>query len=70
MNMVALILSTIGGIKAGNAKTQDEVNQAVVFRHVGVILFLVLYGLVVLMHAWFWTQKGKILKYRRTVCAH
>lgn len=65
--MVALILSIVGGINAGNATSQDKLNSALSLRHIGSILFIVLYGLVVLLHVYFWTQKALILKHRQMV---
>lgn len=65
--MVALILSIVGGTKAGQATTQNDFNSGLTFRHVGSILFIVLYGLVVLLFGYFWTQKAKILRYRQMV---
>ncbi|TCD68819.1 hypothetical protein EIP91_009686 [Steccherinum ochraceum] len=68
-NMVALGLATLGGIKLGNAQNQDDVNSANTFKRIGVILFLVVFVLIALVHVYFWTQKSKIMKYRRMLLA-
>ncbi|THH23225.1 hypothetical protein EUX98_g7955 [Antrodiella citrinella] len=67
--MVSVALSTFGGVKAGTAKNQDDLNSGENLRHIGGILYLVLYACLVLIHVWFWTQKRRILKYRRMLLA-
>ncbi|TCD68818.1 hypothetical protein EIP91_009685 [Steccherinum ochraceum] len=66
---VALILTVVGGVKLGDAKTQDDVDSGTKYRHIGVILFLMLYIFVVLLHGFFWSLKDKIMMHRRTLLA-
>lgn len=63
----ALLLIVVGGTKAGNAKTQDELNQAATFRHIGIIVFALLYLAVAGLVAYLWAHRQDILKYRRKV---
>ncbi|KAI0351243.1 hypothetical protein OH77DRAFT_1498660 [Trametes cingulata] len=65
LGTVALVLAVVGGVKAGNAKSQADLNSGTNFRHIGVILFAVLYAAIVLVTAFCWTHKAQVLKYRR-----
>ncbi|TCD65520.1 hypothetical protein EIP91_002528 [Steccherinum ochraceum] len=69
LSSVALILTVVGGINLGDAKTQDDVDSATKYRHIGGILFLVLFVLVTLLHGYFWSLKNQILVHRRTLLA-
>jgi len=64
---VALILTIVGGVDVGNAKTQDDLNTGTKYRHIGVILFLVLFIIVALVHGVLWSLKHKILTHRRVL---
>ena len=67
LSTVALILTIVGGVNLANAKTPDDVNSGTKFRHIGVILFLVLYILLALLHVFFWTRAHSLMLHRRTV---
>lgn len=70
LNTVALILVIVGGTNAGNAKKQTDLDNALLYRHIGSILFLVLYGLIVLVHGYLWTRIDSLLKHRRQVSSY
>ena len=64
---VALILTIIGGIETGSSHSINTINTGITLRHVGVILFLVVFVLIVLVTAFLWANKRRILMHRRTV---
>ncbi|TCD68829.1 hypothetical protein EIP91_009696 [Steccherinum ochraceum] len=66
---IALALIVIGGSKAGNAKTHDDLDHAMLFRHIGVVLFFILYILIALLHGYYWSQKRDLPKNRRMLLA-
>ncbi|KAJ3010214.1 hypothetical protein NUW54_g282 [Trametes sanguinea] len=65
LGTVALILAIVGGIKAGNATTQSDLDSGTNFRKIGAALFGVLYAAVVLTTLFCLQNKGRILHYRR-----
>ncbi|KAI8992777.1 hypothetical protein BD414DRAFT_482168 [Trametes punicea] len=65
LGTVALIFAIIGGVKAGEAKTQSELNSGDKFRKIGAILFVILYATIVFATFFCWQNWSKILKYRR-----
>jgi hypothetical protein len=65
LGVVALALSTYGGSIAADASDQSKSNT---FRHIGSILFAVLYGLLAAVHAICWLHANTLMKHRRTVC--
>ncbi|TCD68835.1 hypothetical protein EIP91_009702 [Steccherinum ochraceum] len=69
LSTVALILTVVGGVNLGNAKTQKDVDSATNFRHIGAVLFGILYALVALTHGYLWSLKDRIMKHRRTLLA-
>ncbi|KAK7694240.1 hypothetical protein QCA50_001420 [Cerrena zonata] len=63
---IALALSITGGTQLANADgDQSKLDSASKLRHIGAILFLVLYVLVVIMHGIFWIRRHEIMKNRR-----
>lgn len=66
----ALVLVVISGTKSGNAKTQSQLDQATTFRHIGIIVFGVLYFAIVGATTFCWINRQTILKYRRKVYTH
>ena len=70
LSTVALALSVAGGIVVGNAKTMVDVNRGTSLRHVGVILFVVLFVLIFFVHVFYWSNKESIMKYRQKVRAN
>ncbi|THH27552.1 hypothetical protein EUX98_g6636 [Antrodiella citrinella] len=64
---VAMILTIIGGVDLVDAKTTDAVNAAEKYRHIGAIVYAALFGLITLMHFWFWIQAGQIMPRRRSM---
>ncbi|CAL1696173.1 unnamed protein product [Somion occarium] len=66
----SLALTIVGGTKIANADgDESKLNSGATLRHVGAILFLVLYILLFFVHGFYWTQKHKIMKYRRKLLA-
>jgi len=64
---VSVILTVIGGVNISNAKTQDDVNGGTNFRHIGAIIFLVLFITIAFIHGLLWTLKHKIMTHRRVL---
>ncbi|GJE87824.1 hypothetical protein PsYK624_039070 [Phanerochaete sordida] len=67
---VALVLTVIGGEKIGQNTTNgntSEINSGNTFRHIGVILFAVQFGLNVLVTFYMWGHIHMIMKHRRTL---
>lgn len=69
LGIVALALTIAGGVKAGTATTEANMNSGTNLRHIGVILFAVLFGLVFLMHLFCWSNRERLMRYRRTLLA-
>ncbi|KAI8983410.1 hypothetical protein BD414DRAFT_490821 [Trametes punicea] len=63
--VIGLVLAVIGGSNIGNASTQQGLNIGNTLRHVGAILFAVVYGATVVLTAYCWTNMSAILKYRK-----
>ncbi|THH33965.1 hypothetical protein EUX98_g287 [Antrodiella citrinella] len=64
---VAMILTVVGGIDVGEANDQSDLNSATKYRHIGGVLYVILYLLVALAHGFFWSQKEYIMLHRRTL---
>ncbi|KAH8086652.1 hypothetical protein BXZ70DRAFT_550816 [Cristinia sonorae] len=62
---VALALAIAGGSILGSADSQSSVNTGTTLRHVGVILFVVLFVGLVLMHGYLYLSFSRILTHRR-----
>jgi len=67
VGVVALILSIVGGINATSTKP-SELSQSNTYRHVGSILFVLLYALLIVVHVACWFFASRLTKHRRTVC--
>jgi uncharacterized membrane protein AbrB (regulator of aidB expression) len=67
LGIVALALSIVGGSNATSTKP-SELSQSNTYRHVGSILFVVLYALLIAVHVGCWLYASKLMKHRRTVC--
>lgn len=67
VGVVALALTIAGGVTAGNATTESSLNSGTKLRHIGVILFAIVYGFILVVHIFCWSNKNQILRYRRTV---
>jgi len=65
LGIVALALSIYGGIIVDVPSDQSKSNT---FRHIGSVLFAVLYGLLAAAHAVCWLHATTLMKHRRTVC--
>ncbi|OCH92728.1 hypothetical protein OBBRIDRAFT_750980 [Obba rivulosa] len=65
LGTVALVLTIIGGVKAGDAKSASDISSGLKFRHIGVVLFGVLYALLFLAHGFCWANSGRLMKHRR-----
>lgn len=61
----ALVLTIYGATKSGDAA---DVNSGTTLRHVGVILFVVLYVLLAAIHVLCWQRVNTLMKHRRSVC--
>ncbi|THH28280.1 hypothetical protein EUX98_g5907 [Antrodiella citrinella] len=64
---IAMILTIVGAINLGEAKTDSDVKSAENYRHIGGILYVVLFILVTLAHGFFWSNKSVIMPHRRTL---
>ncbi|RPD81633.1 hypothetical protein L226DRAFT_555791 [Lentinus tigrinus ALCF2SS1-7] len=62
---VGLALAISGGVSTGNATTQSTLHNATTQRHVGVILFVVMYVGVVGLTLLCWQSRYLILRHRR-----
>lgn len=65
------VLGTVGlvlTISGGTQETATDPSKGSSLRHIGVILYGVLYGLIVLVHLYFWSNKSQIMAHRRSVC--
>ncbi|KAI1795401.1 hypothetical protein LXA43DRAFT_40844 [Ganoderma leucocontextum] len=65
VSTVAIILAIVGGTNISSAKNQNDLNSAATLRHVGAILFAVLYAIIVAITAFCWLNRDQVLKYRR-----
>ncbi|KZT06263.1 uncharacterized protein LAESUDRAFT_653709 [Laetiporus sulphureus 93-53] len=65
LGTVALALAIAGGVTAGQATTESSLTQGTNLRHIGDILFVVLFGLICLMLGYCWMNRERILKFRR-----
>jgi len=66
IGIVGFILSIVGGINASST-SQSQLNQSKTFRHVGSILFIVLYGLLIAVHIGCWLRASELTRARRTL---
>ncbi len=64
---IGLALAISGGVSAGDATSQSDLNSALTQRHAGVILFIVMYAGVVGTTLFCWQSRSVILRYRRQV---
>jgi len=62
---VGLIMSVVGGEKAGDAKTDSDISSGATLRRVGVALFVVVYAFDVLFHVVLWSERPRLLMNRR-----
>ncbi|RPD58385.1 hypothetical protein L227DRAFT_505377 [Lentinus tigrinus ALCF2SS1-6] len=62
---IGLALAISGGVSAGDATSQSSLDSATTQRHVGVILFIVMYVGTVGMTFICWQSRYLILRYRR-----
>jgi hypothetical protein len=65
--IVGFILSLLGGIN-GTSTNPSEINQAKTLRHIGSILFAMVYGFLVAVHIGCWLCARRLTKAHRTVC--
>ncbi|KAI0757361.1 hypothetical protein C8Q80DRAFT_1265298 [Daedaleopsis nitida] len=61
----ALVLGVIGGSDASKAKTPTDLDDANMLRHIGSLLYVVLYVGSALMTFYYWSNANRILRYRR-----
>jgi uncharacterized membrane protein YbhN (UPF0104 family) len=66
LGTIALILSIVGGTDATSTNPGD-LNKSNTYRHVGSILFIVLYALLIAVHIACWCRASRLLRHRRTV---
>ncbi len=65
LSIVAIVLAIVGGTKISGAKSQSDLNTAATLRHVGAILFAVIYALIAAITAVCWLSREQVLKHRR-----
>ncbi|KAI0823127.1 hypothetical protein BC628DRAFT_1301588, partial [Trametes gibbosa] len=63
--LIALILAIVGGTSISSAKTENDLDKANTLRHVGSVLFAIVYAAVVLLTFYCWNHKKLIRTYRR-----
>ena len=66
LGTVALILSIVGGTDATSTNPGD-LNKSNTYRHIGSILFVALYALLVAVHIACWHCASRLSRHRRTV---
>lgn len=64
---VALGLTIAGGVMVGTNTDPGKVKNGINLRHIGVILFVVEFILIILVTLYLWMNKDRVLKHRRTV---
>lgn len=64
--MVALILTVYGGTTSDSSNSAD-LSRGTTLRHVGSILYAVLYVLLAAVHVLCWQRVHTLLRHRRTV---
>jgi len=64
--VLGLALSIYGGTSS-TSSDPNTLSKSNTFRHVGVILFVALYGLIVIAHAVCWVQADKLMKHRKAL---
>ncbi|KAH9927511.1 uncharacterized protein BXZ73DRAFT_90761 [Epithele typhae] len=69
LGTVALILAIVGGTSAGNPSSASDLSSGTNLRHVGTILYVVVYAGVVLLTAYCFAHRARILRYRRQLLA-
>lgn len=67
LNGAGLFMAIYGGVKAGEATNSDDLNSGTKFRHIGAILFVLLYVFIILVHIFLWINRSKVLIARRQV---
>ena len=67
LGTVGIILSIVGGVTAGNASSQSDLDASAKYRHIGAILFLVLYACICGVTLFCLANRAQVLKYRRKV---
>lgn len=64
---VGLILTIVGGTDASDATSLSDINDANNLRHIGTILFVVVFVGVVAMTGFCWLNRGSVAVYRYRV---
>lgn len=68
VSIVGIILIIVGGSNTASAGNDiSKLNSAANLRHVGSILFVVLFTFLTLVHLYFWANRDMILQHRRKV---
>lgn len=67
LNGAGLGLAIYGGVKAGEADNEDDLNTGTKLRRIGAVLFVILYAFIVLVHGFLWANRSKVLIARRKV---
>ena len=66
LGMGALALSIYGGSTADSTDPTKQKNSNT-FRHIGIILFVVLYVLLALLHVRYWIDAKSLMRNRKSV---
>ena len=67
LGSAAVGLAAYGGVKAGEANSQSDLNSGANLRHIGAILFAVLLGRIAGLTLFAWGHRNEVLKVRRRV---
>ncbi|THH27109.1 hypothetical protein EUX98_g7078 [Antrodiella citrinella] len=64
---IATILTIVGAIDVSDAKDQSDINSAINYRHIGGIMYLLLFLFVVMTYGFFWSNKDSIALTKRAL---
>lgn len=67
LGVAGVALSSYGGSNA-TSTDPNKLKNANTFRHIGTILFVILYVILALLHVVYWFRFRSLMKNRRTVC--
>lgn len=64
---IAMILTIVGAIDVSDAKVQSDLDAAIRYRHIGGVLYLLLFLLVTVAYGFYWSNKDSIALTKRAV---
>ena len=66
---VALALTIAGGVIIGGNRDPSKIKSGVNLRHIGAVIFLIVFIQTVLVTVYLWMNQSGIMKHRQTVSA-